>query len=74
MTLFGLISKEKITNMCKPGKGEKQCKYLSMSSVNGYRCEKFTDIGLFMGERIDMGAKSDNCDGINHNDFIRGKK
>lgn len=65
MSLYELISKEKINEVCKPEEGEKTCKYLVVGS-HGYCCEKLTEIGLFIGESTEMVSKSDRCNGIDH--------
>ncbi|PCI20155.1 hypothetical protein COB64_02490 [Candidatus Wolfebacteria bacterium] len=72
---------EHIEKTCKPGKGKKTCRYLTMTS-NGWSCAKYNSIKDTIDDRVSKGemkAVGDNCDGIlgqiiENQELLQGKR
>jgi len=61
------IPEEHLANVCKRGQGEACCRYAALTPGTGYTCEKFTDLGPYLNQRLAAGqlrSKGDNCPGL----------
>ncbi len=59
-------SEEHVDKFCKPGRGEKTCRYLTMTK-DGWNCAKATALRQEIDARVangTMNSKGDNCQGL----------
>lgn len=59
-------SEERVKEVCKPGNGDKTCRYLTMGT-RGWSCAKASSLKKTLDEKVvtnQMHAKGDNCDGL----------
>lgn len=79
-TIFSSFPPEShVETFCKPGSGEKTCRYLLMEEK--FKCAKTSSLRSHIDERVEnaeMGAKGDNCGGtlgfiIENQELLKGK-
>lgn len=53
--------------VCKIGQRAETCRYLTLHGAAGWSCEKATDVGRLLDERVaqnTINARGDNCSGL----------
>ena len=65
-TKWSFLTEEHISKCCRPGKGRKTCRYLTMCP-DGWDCEKSTSMGQLLDEDVKTNtivAQGNNCPGV----------